>query len=156
RMIALPEMAAAEFWYASGLTGFLDVLEAPRLAARRGGGREPRRCSPSSLQHYPAHVAGMSRAEERLLNPSLRVISETLNLALVRRHLSIQGMGKLNSAAGLLRGISDREGTLLHGALARLKEHRFGQLTVIASDGRVVDVEVSEKIDPDLLRSLSM
>ena len=45
---------------------------------------------------------------------------------------------------------------LLLDAIARLKEHRFGRLTVIVSDGRVVDVEVSEKIDHDLLRKLSM
>ena len=65
-------------------------------------------------------------------------------------------MDKLNSAAGLLRGISDREGAPSLDALACLKEHRFGRLSVIVSDGRVVDVEVSENIDHDRLRSLSM
>jgi len=45
---------------------------------------------------------------------------------------------------------------LLLDALARLKKHRFGRLTIIVSDGRIVDVEVSEKIDHDRLRSLSM
>jgi hypothetical protein len=45
---------------------------------------------------------------------------------------------------------------LLLDALARVKEHRFGPLTVMVSDGRVVDVEVSEKVDDDLLRRLSM
>ncbi len=45
---------------------------------------------------------------------------------------------------------------LLLDALARLKERRFGRLTLTISDGRVVDVEVIEKIDHDLLRRLSM
>jgi len=57
---------------------------------------------------------------------------------------------------GLPPGVSDREATLLLDALARLKKHRFGRLTVIVSDGRVVDVEVSEKVDHDVLRSLAM
>jgi len=57
---------------------------------------------------------------------------------------------------GLPQGVSDREALLLLDALARLKKHRFGRLTIIVSDGRVVDVEVSEKIDHDRLRSLSM
>ena len=45
---------------------------------------------------------------------------------------------------------------LLLDALARLKEHRFGRLTITVSEGRVVDIEVSEKIDRDLLKGLSM
>jgi len=57
---------------------------------------------------------------------------------------------------GLPPGVRDREATLLLDALARLKKHRFGRLTVIVSDGRVVDVEVSEKVDHDVLRSLAM
>jgi hypothetical protein len=60
------------------------------------------------------------------------------------------------SAVDLPHGVSDREAKLLLDALARLKEHRFGRLTVMVSDGRVVDVEVSEKIDHDLLRRASM
>jgi hypothetical protein len=65
-------------------------------------------------------------------------------------------LDRLNSVVGLPPGVSDREAMLLLDALARLKEHRFGRLTVMVSDGRVVDVEVSEKIDHDLLRRLSM
>jgi Uncharacterized small protein (DUF2292) len=57
---------------------------------------------------------------------------------------------------GLPTGVSDREAALLLGAFARLKKHGFGRLTVIVSDGRVVDVEVSEKVDHGLLRSLAM
>jgi hypothetical protein len=63
---------------------------------------------------------------------------------------------RLNSVLELPHGVGDREAMLLLDALARLKKHRFGRLTVIVSDGRVVDVEVSEKIDHDLLRRLSM
>jgi hypothetical protein len=65
-------------------------------------------------------------------------------------------MGKLNSAAGLPRGISDREGAISLDALACLKEHRFGRLSAIVSDGKIGDVDVSEKIDHDRLRSFSM
>jgi len=53
-------------------------------------------------------------------------------------------------------GVNDREATLLLEVLARLKNHGFGRLTVVVSDGRVVDVEVCEKIDHGLLRSLAM
>ena len=62
---------------------------------------------------------------------------------------------RLNSV-GLPHGVSDREAMLLLDALARLKERRFGRLTLTVSDGRVVDVEVMEKINHDLLRGLSM
>jgi hypothetical protein len=57
---------------------------------------------------------------------------------------------------GLPHGVSGREATLLLETLARLKERRFGRLTVTISDGRVVDIEVSEKVDHDLLRNLAM
>jgi len=56
----------------------------------------------------------------------------------------------------LPHGVSDREAILLLDALARLKERRFGRLILTISDGRVVDVEVVEKIDHDLLRGLSV
>jgi hypothetical protein len=61
-----------------------------------------------------------------------------------------------NSATGLPLGVSDREAKLLLEAFARLKVHGFGRLTVLVSDGRVVDVEVSEKVDHGLLRNLAM
>lgn len=57
---------------------------------------------------------------------------------------------------GLAPGVSDREATLPLEIFARLKKHGFGRLTVVVSDGRVVDVEVSEKVDHGLLRSLAM
>ena len=43
---------------------------------------------------------------------------------------------------------------LLLDVLARLKERRFGRLTVTIGDGKVVDVEVVEKLDHDVLRRL--
>jgi hypothetical protein len=64
-------------------------------------------------------------------------------------------VNRLNSV-DLPQGVSDREAMLLLDALARVKEHRFGRLTVMVSDGRVVDVELSEKVDHELLRRLSM
>jgi hypothetical protein len=53
-------------------------------------------------------------------------------------------------------GVSEREATLLLGALARVKARRFGRLVVAVSDARVVDVEVIEKVDREVLRALSM
>lgn len=53
-------------------------------------------------------------------------------------------------------GVTEREATLLLGALARVKARRFGRLVVAVSDARVVDVEVIEKVDRDVLRALSM
>jgi hypothetical protein len=49
-----------------------------------------------------------------------------------------------------------REAELLLGALARVKARRFGRLIVTVNDGRVVDVEVIEKIDRNVLRAVSM
>ena len=63
-------------------------------------------------------------------------------------------LGRPNSVTG--PGVNDREATLLLEVLARLKNHGFGRLTVVVSNGRVVDVEVCEKIDHGLLRSLAM
>jgi Uncharacterized small protein (DUF2292) len=68
-------------------------------------------------------------------------------------------MGATNepiSLGTLPRGVGGREAELLLGALARVKARRFGRLVVTVNDGRVVDVEVIEKIDRDVLRSLSM
>ena len=41
---------------------------------------------------------------------------------------------------GLAPGVSDREAQLLLEMFARLKKHGFGRLTVLVSDGRMVDV----------------
>jgi hypothetical protein len=59
-----------------------------------------------------------------------------------------------SSAASSVVGA--REAELLLGALARVKARRFGRLIVTVNDGRVVDVEIIEKIDRDVLRAMSM
>jgi hypothetical protein len=58
-----------------------------------------------------------------------------------------------SATSSVVRG---REAELLLGALARVKARRFGRLIVTVNDGRVVDVEVVEKIDRDVLRAVSM
>jgi hypothetical protein len=63
---------------------------------------------------------------------------------------------RLGSVVALPHGVGEREATLVLDVFARLKERRFGRLTVTISDGRVVDVEVAEKVDHDLLRRLPM
>ena len=65
-------------------------------------------------------------------------------------------MDRSSSVTGPAPGVSDREAQLLLEMLARLKKHGFGRLTVLVSDGRMVDVEISEKVDHRLLRSLAM
>lgn len=50
-------------------------------------------------------------------------------------------------------GLTVAEAAFLLGIFARLKEKRFGQLDVTVSDGRLVGVEVIEKMDRNLLRS---
>jgi hypothetical protein len=37
--------------------------------------------------------------------------------------------------------------------LARVKANRFGRLAVTVGDGRVVDIEVSEKVDRSVFRT---
>ncbi len=49
-------------------------------------------------------------------------------------------------------GITAAEATFLLEVFARLKEKRFGRLEVTVSDGRVVDVELIEKLDRRLFR----
>jgi hypothetical protein len=61
-----------------------------------------------------------------------------------------------STASGRPLGVGEQEAELLLGALARVKAGRFGRLIVTVNDGRVVDVEVIEKIDRDVLRALSM
>jgi hypothetical protein len=63
---------------------------------------------------------------------------------------------RLSSVVAVPEGVSDREAMLVLDVFARLKERRFGRLTVTVSDGKVVDVEVVEKIDHVLLRRLPM
>lgn len=53
-------------------------------------------------------------------------------------------------------GVTEQEALLLLEALARVKGRRFGRLAVTISEGRMVDIELVEKVDHDLLRRLSM
>ncbi len=55
----------------------------------------------------------------------------------------------------LPENISPPEATFLIASLARLKRHGFGRLVISVSDGRVVDVEVVERVHRDLLRTFS-
>lgn len=58
------------------------------------------------------------------------------------------------ATVGLPRGVTAAEALLLLRLFARLKDRRFGRLSASVTDGRLVDVEVVEKIDRTLLRSL--
>ena len=61
-----------------------------------------------------------------------------------------------STSSGRPLGVGEQEAELLLGALARVKARRFGRLVVTVNDGRVVDVEVIEKIDREVLRALAM
>jgi len=60
-----------------------------------------------------------------------------------------------SAVVALPSGIGEEEALFLLRALARLKERRFGRLLLSVSDGRVVEVEVTEKIDRRLLQTFS-
>lgn len=47
----------------------------------------------------------------------------------------------------LPEGMTAKEAMFLLGVFARLKERRSGRLAVTVSDGRVVDVELVERLD---------
>jgi hypothetical protein len=65
-------------------------------------------------------------------------------------------MDEPTSPSAASHGIGEREAELLLGALARVKARRFGRLVVTVNEGRVVDVEVIEKMDREVLKALSM
>lgn len=54
----------------------------------------------------------------------------------------------------LPEGVHRREALLLLTAFRRVKKGRFGRLVVTVSDARVVDIEVTEKVDRDDLKTL--
>lgn len=58
-----------------------------------------------------------------------------------------------SATVAIPKGITIREALFLLGALARVKEHKFGRLGVTVGDGRVVDIELTEKIDRRVLQS---
>lgn len=62
---------------------------------------------------------------------------------------------KPRATVALPEGITGREALFLIETLARMKEKRFGRLVVTVSDGRVVDIEVTEKIDRNVFRTFS-
>lgn len=51
-------------------------------------------------------------------------------------------------------GMTAGEAAFLLRAFARVKERKFGRLEVTISDGRVVDVELIEKLDRNLFRNV--
>lgn len=51
-------------------------------------------------------------------------------------------------------GITEREAAFLLETLARVKRRRFGHLVVTVSDRRVVDIELTEKIDRKVLQAI--
>ncbi len=49
-------------------------------------------------------------------------------------------------------GMGISEATLLLDLLAQLKARRFGRLAVTVSDGRLMDIELAERLDRKLFR----
>lgn len=62
---------------------------------------------------------------------------------------------KGSGTAVLPERVTVLEARLLLEVISRLKSKRFGRLTVTVSDGRVVDVEIVEKIDRNVVKQLS-
>src|SRR5262245_48818716 len=89
----------------------------PGFAFRTEPGRASTRTACGRGATSTAQGAGIPRTllKRRMaaLEPESRVISETLNLALVRRHLSIRACGQAELGGEPAWGISDREAALL-------------------------------------------
>jgi hypothetical protein len=51
-------------------------------------------------------------------------------------------------------GVTPAEALFVLRLLARLKLKRFGRLRIAVADGRVVDIEVAEKVDRNVLRTV--
>ncbi len=66
--------------------------------------------------------------------------------------MTVKGGEGPERSAVFPQGITAAEATFLLEVFARLKEKRFGRLEVTVSDGRVVDVELIEKLDRRLFR----
>lgn len=62
---------------------------------------------------------------------------------------------KVSDTTVLPEGVAVLEARLLLEVFSRLKSKRFGRLTVTVSDGRVVDIEIVEKMDRDLVKQFS-
>jgi hypothetical protein len=76
--------------------------------------------------------------------------------SVLRRQDMPRATNETTGAVAVPRGLAEREAELVLGALARVKARRFGRLVVTVNDGRMVDVEVIEKLDRDVLKGLSM
>ncbi len=59
------------------------------------------------------------------------------------------------STGDLPRGVTPGEARLLLQLLARLKAWKYGRLAVNVRDGRLVDIELVEKVDRNLFLPLS-
>lgn len=62
---------------------------------------------------------------------------------------------KPRATVALPEGVTAREARFLLEVFSRVRAKRFGRLAVTVSDGRVVDVEISEKIDRCLVKEFS-
>jgi hypothetical protein len=56
-------------------------------------------------------------------------------------------MDRPDSGFRLPRGLSAKEAVFLLGVFARLKEKGSGRLEVTVSDGRIVDIQLVERLD---------
>jgi len=62
---------------------------------------------------------------------------------------------RARATVALPEGVTVREAQFLLAALSRVKAKKFGRFIVAVSDGRVVDVEIVEKIDRNMLKEFS-
>jgi hypothetical protein len=63
------------------------------------------------------------------------------------------GTHRLTRSVTVPEGVTLGEALFLLQVLARVKANRFGRLAVTVGDGRVVDIEVSEKVDRSVFRT---
>jgi hypothetical protein len=64
---------------------------------------------------------------------------------------TLQSMDQAVDTVALPQGLSYLEAQFVLERLRRLKDRRFGRLVIAVSDGRVVDLEVIEKVDREIL-----
>ncbi len=62
---------------------------------------------------------------------------------------------RLDHRSRVPKGMSAREAVFLLGVFARLKEKGTGRLEVTVSDGRLVDIELVERLDGNRLLPVS-
>jgi hypothetical protein len=59
---------------------------------------------------------------------------------------------RARATVALPEGVTVREAQFLLEVLSRVKAKKFGRFVVMVSDGRIVDMEVTEKIDRAMLK----